>query len=114
MGKARAATRWITPGGYHCVRYGDNAFLFAHPTFWEERGLFAVRLDGNPQMRGYGGVLRCPIAAELNDIFWRHVAPDLDAFDPVKWVDAPRLLKRMESKSKERRDIEENGLIPLF
>lgn len=114
MGKARASTRWIKPGFYHTVRYGDNAFIYAHPTFWQERDLFAVRLDGNPFHWGYGGVKRCPIAVELDAIFWEHVAPGLDAFDPVGWVDAPRLLKLASSRAEERRRVEEDGLIVLF
>lgn len=72
-----------------------------------------MRLDGNPRHVGYGGI-GCPIAVELSDIFWRHVAPGLDAFDPVAWVDAPRLMKRAASKAEERRRVEEDGLIVLF
>lgn len=121
VGKARGATRWIKPGVYHCVRYGENAFLYAHPTFWEERRLFAVRLDGNPLHWGYGGVKQCPIAIELDAIFWEHVAPGLDAFDPVAWVDAPRLLAHFKMREKvqaaqdeEDRKVAEEGLIVLF
>lgn len=114
MGIARASTRWITPGRVLEVVYGSNSFQFAHAATWEARGVFAVSLDGNPRFKGYGGAMPCPIARELHDIFWTRIAPDLDAFDPVAWVDPVRLLKRAQSKAEERRRVKEDGMIVLF
>lgn len=105
MAKFRASTRWITPGTYHTVRYGDNSFLFAHPSFWETHDLPAVRIDGNPRRIGVKGNFNDSVATEMADIFWIHIAPDLEAFNPVDIFSADYILTRSKATEANRQAV---------